>query len=68
TTAGLARWLPIPRVEAVVAGMLASFAVYAVVAIFAFAVVRVSRVWFWTSVYCVPLAAALYLAMHGGGV
>lgn len=66
TTAGLARWLPIARVEAVVAGMLVSFAVYAVVAIFAFAVARVSRVWFWTSAYCVPLAVTLYLAMHGG--
>lgn len=67
TTAGLARWLPLPRVEAVMAGMLGSFAIYATVAIFAFAVARASRAWFWTSVYCVPLAAALYLSMHGGG-
>lgn len=67
TTAGLARWLPLPRVEAVMAGMLVSFAVYALVAIFAFGVSRVGRVWFWTSVYCAPLALALYLSMHGGG-
>jgi hypothetical protein len=67
TAAGFARWLPIPRVEAVMTGMLVSFAVYAVVAIFAFAVARASRVWFWTSVYCAPLGLALYLSMHGGG-
>jgi hypothetical protein len=67
TAAGFARWLPIARVEAVMTGMLVSFAVYAVVVIFAFAVARTSRVWFWTSVYCAPLGLALYLSMHGGG-
>ncbi|KJV35752.1 hypothetical protein [Luteibacter yeojuensis] len=64
--AGLARWLPMPRVEAVMTGMLASFAVFALVAICAFAAARAGRVAFWTSAYCVPLALALYLAKHGG--
>jgi hypothetical protein len=66
TAAGLARWLPMPRVEAVMTGMLSSFAVFALVSIFAFAAARAWRVWFWTSAYCVPLALALYLAKHGG--
>jgi hypothetical protein len=66
TAAGFARWLPIARVEAVMTGMLASFAVFALVAIFAFGVRRAGRVWFWTTVYCAPLGLALYLSMHGG--
>jgi hypothetical protein len=66
TTAGLARWLPIARADAVITGMLSSFAVYALVAIFAFGAARASRVWFWTTAYCVPLGLALYLSMHGG--
>ncbi|QWT19463.1 hypothetical protein KPL74_17160 [Bacillus sp. NP157] len=66
TDAALARWLPMARVDAVTTGMLASFAVFALVATCAFATARAGRAWFWTSVYCVPLGLALYLSLHGG--
>ncbi|MDR6935783.1 DUF3649 domain-containing protein [Luteibacter sp. 3190] len=64
--ATMARWLPMPRVEAVMTGTLASFAVYAGVAIMAFAVSTATRAWLWLAALCVPPAVALYLSMHGG--
>lgn len=59
TTAGLSRWLPLPRVEAVMTGMLSSFAIYATVAIVAFAVNRAWRIWLYLAIAGVPLAIAL---------
>lgn len=61
----MARWLPMPRTEAVMTGMLSSFAIYAAVAIMAFAVGSATRAWFWLAVFCVPVALALYVSMHG---
>ncbi|SEN17108.1 hypothetical protein SAMN02800694_2986 [Luteibacter sp. UNCMF331Sha3.1] len=66
-TAAMARWLPIARVEAVMTGMLSSFAIYACVAIMAFAVGTAKRAWMWLAVICVPPAIALYLSIHGVG-
>lgn len=63
--ATMARWLPMPRTEAVMTGMLASFAVYAGVAIMAFAVGSATRAWIWLAAGCLPPALALYLSTHG---
>lgn len=59
TTAGLARWLPLSRVEAVMTAMLSSFAIYATVAIVAFAVSQWWRIWLYLAVVGVPLGLAL---------
>jgi hypothetical protein len=61
-----ARCLPMARVEAVMTGMLASFAVYATVVICAFAMGSATRVWLWLAAIGLPLAAALAWSMHGG--
>jgi hypothetical protein len=63
--AACARWLPMARVEAVVAGMLVSFAVYAVVVIAAFALRSALRVWLWLAAIGAPLAVALAVSMRG---
>lgn len=63
--AACARWLPMARVEAVVAGMLVSFAVYAAVAIFAFASRSAARAWIGLAAIGVPLAVALAASLHG---
>ncbi|WP_369925710.1 DUF3649 domain-containing protein [Xanthomonas sp. NCPPB 2632] len=63
--AACARWLPVARVEAVVAGMLVSFAVYALVAIFAFASRSAARAWIGMAAIGVPLAVALAASLHG---
>lgn len=60
-----ARWLPIARVEAVITGMLSSFAVYATVVILAFAMRSATRVWLWLAAFGLPLAGALAWSMHG---
>lgn len=65
TTAGLARWLPMPRVEAVMTGMLASFAVYATVAILCFALATATRAWLVLLAIAVPLGAALAWSLTG---
>lgn len=64
--AGFARWLPMARVEAVMTGMLSSIAVYATVAILAFALSSAMRVWLWLAAAGLPLAGALLWSMHGG--
>lgn len=64
--AGFARWLPVARVEAVMTGMLSSFAVYATVVICAFAMRSAARVWIWLAAIGLPLAGALAWSMHGG--
>jgi len=66
-TAAMARFLPIARVEAVMTGMLSSFAIYACVAVMAFAVATATRAWLWLALVCVPPAIALYVSMHGAG-
>jgi hypothetical protein len=60
-----ARWLPMARVEAVITGMLSSFAVYATVVILAFAMRSATRVWLWLAAFGLPLAGALAWSMHG---
>ncbi|SDG22450.1 MULTISPECIES: hypothetical protein [Rhodanobacteraceae] len=60
-----ARWLPVARVEAVITGMLSSFAVYATVVILAFAMRSATRVWLWLAAFGLPLAGALAWSMHG---
>lgn len=63
--AACARWLPVARVEAVVTGMLVSFAVYATVAIVAFAARSAVRIWMGLAAIGVPLALALAASLHG---
>lgn len=63
----LARGLPMERSEATVAATLISFAVYAVVALWAFAVRDVTRFWLWLLVLAVGLAGASWLAIVMGG-
>lgn len=63
--AACARWLPMARVEAVVTGMLVSFAVYAAVVIAAFALRSALRVWLWLAAIGAPLAVVLAVSMRG---
>ena len=61
-----ARWLPMARVEAVMTGMLSSFAIYATVVICAFAMRSATRVWLWLAAIGLTLAGALAWSSHGG--
>ncbi|MDF4025979.1 DUF3649 domain-containing protein [Luteibacter sp. PPL201] len=64
--AAMARWLPMDRTDAVTTGMIASFAIYAAIAVMAFAVRSAARAWIWLGVCGLPPALALYLSMRGG--
>ena len=62
---GCALWLGPPRAEAVLVGMLLSFAVYAGAVIWVFAARSARRAWAGLAVPALALGAALFL---GGGL
>lgn len=66
-TAGLARLLPLRPEEASIAATLFSFAVFAAIAIAAFAVRSVARLWLWMMGAGVALSGALWLSIATGG-
>ncbi|MES2054536.1 MAG: hypothetical protein V4564_01235 [Pseudomonadota bacterium] len=63
----LARLLPIARVEAVTIAMLAFFALYAVLLIWAFAARSVLRLWLWMGGASLVLGVTLAVSILLGG-
>ncbi len=61
--AALARWLPGPRLEATMIGSLASFAIFAAVAMWAFAARQAWRVWAYGCVIASGLAVLIWLSL-----
>ena len=66
-TACIARLLPMPPAEASVAATLFSFALFAGIALAAFAVRSVSRLWLWMLVSGAVAGGALWLSLMVGG-
>jgi len=66
-TALLARLLPLPAAEASIAATLASFALFAVIALACFSARSGLRVWLWLAGAAVLLGAALWLSLRIGG-
>jgi|SRR5699024_10751588 len=63
----LARVLPMPRTEASMAATLASFAVYAAIALWAFAARSAVRLWLWLLAAMAALGTATWLSILTGG-
>ncbi len=61
--AALARWLPVPRLEATMTGSLVSFAVFAAVAMWAFAAREAWRVWAYGCLVASGLAVLIWLSL-----
>ncbi|MDP1617954.1 hypothetical protein [Phenylobacterium sp.] len=61
--AALARWLPVPRLEATMTGSLISFAVFAAVAMWAFAAREAWRVWAYGCLVASGLAVLIWLSL-----
>ncbi len=61
--AALARWLPAPRLEATMIGGLASFAIFAAVAMWAFAAREAWRVWAYGCLIASGLAVLIWLSL-----
>jgi hypothetical protein len=66
-TSCLARLLPTSRVEAATTGMLLSFALYAVILLWAFAAHNVVRLWLWLGGAGLVLGGILTLSILTGG-
>lgn len=60
--------LPMAREQAVLTGMLASFAVYAGAVVWVFAVRSAVRAWAGLAIAAIPLAIAAWWAWHTGGL
>lgn len=65
--AWIARMLPMPSAEASVAATLLSFAIFAGIALTAFAVRSLARLWLWMAGAGLVLGACLWLSFAGGG-
>ncbi|MXO64304.1 hypothetical protein [Altericroceibacterium endophyticum] len=66
-TACLARMLPMPPAEASVAATLFSFALFAVIALTAFGLASLTRLWVWMLGAGLVLGAGLWLSLITGG-
>lgn len=62
----LALWLPLARAEAVTAGALVSFAVYAGAVVWVFAARSAGRAWAGLALPSAALGAVLWLVLRGG--
>lgn len=63
----LAHGLSVPPAEASVAGMLLSFAIFAILALVAFAVRSIARLWLWMAVSGSVMAGWLWFSLETGG-
>lgn len=68
SAAVLARVLPMPKIEATTTGMLASFAVYGGIAVWAFGDPKTWRVWAGLLGASLLLAGVLWLSFYLGGL
>jgi hypothetical protein len=66
-TACIARLLPMPPAEASIAATLFSFAIFAGIALVAFAVRSVTTLWLWILVSGTVAASVLWLSLMVGG-
>ena len=66
-TACIARLLPMPPAEASIAATLFSFALFALIALTAFGMRSIARLWLWMVVAAAVLGGGLWLSIEAGG-